>query len=227
MPNLNKFTLRLYDKFRVDENPGNLGFKDAEISSYEDQKRTKFEENINLSNLKCLKVESYGGSLIEFFAKFLKQNSLIKFSNNAGNASDTQSIKENLQIFFSNQKLIKNFKTESSFDFIGDGIKFLTLEKLKTSYKKSKNCETLIKNQIKLKKLKLLGEPLGPEFFEEICKLSELEMLEFKVNDDSLTENWENLEKLEKLKKLKLNTILKKFHSLKNFLNLRVVHWSF
>lgn len=193
------------------------------FEGFNSPKRLKLDKEL-LKNLKSLQITAEFGEIFEFFTSIMEENSLtecvIEFKPK--NEPSTAIIKKIFHNFFAKQKSVKKLEIDINPNYILSGLKLLNLDELIITFKDDKTLKSTIKNQQKIKRLKINRANFGNEILKEICKLSNLEALSLSFRyDRPAIDDWEILNELKNLKELKFDEIyfgtsfFRKFRSLK------------
>lgn len=186
LPNLEEFYFNFNNKIYFNDE---ILEKSREILKFTEEK---------IKNLKLRKIfistnEIF--SISKFFALFLPKNSIFDLTFNIF-SDKPRKICEN---FFKTQKMIKKLKISFFENF--ESLKFLELEELILLEKfELENFKKVLETQKNLKILKMKSFEINDEkFFEEIFKLSKLEILKIKFKSFKNVENMINLKNLKKI----------------------------
>lgn len=200
MPNMEKLELTFHTKLKLEKGENQLA----------NQKRVKLSDTLRLPNLKILNINvEYDPNVFEFFAQFLPENSIIELHSKANEAGGyfRRNLHEAICKFFAKQKSIKKVKVLGK-----ELIKALDLispEDLQIPNKTF--CSFNIQCQPQLRSLRV--HECSKEFFEEICKVTNLESLEIKEPSRGLDINlMQNLKSLKKVRCGKLFQRLGNYH---------------
>lgn len=200
----------------------NLTFLEIEPDSLTFKPDKLFKKKLNLKKLRILNVFAYevtnASSVFEFFVMNLPENILTEFSARFHERDyDNVKCKEFFRYFCSTQRLIKklNILFWDYFQYIVDGIKFLTLDEL-TLHGGEEVTKMIIKSQKNLKKLTFSFMELYESDFEEISKLPKLEFLkiedELNEYNNYTAKSFELLGNSKSLKELSIEVSIENFY---------------